>query len=757
MGNRKKKIGLWKSKSARAVLLLAGILSMICVIRIMMPNQKYSYNGSTLFRQGESTENYSVFEGISLPAGVYRVELEYSCNTEMKSVCSIQDATVFFDGLLTQGEHFHSGLSKTDFHMWLFEKADAMQVVVNYNGEGVLETGNLHIYETNKLWGIYLTLIIATTLLVLAIQSAYLWNKKYGISRENKNVILGLTALIVIASVPYMKGSVSFGADLVYHLQRIEGIKDGILSGQFPVRIEPEWLYGHGYASGVFYCGTLLLFPALLRIIGFPVTFSYSCFCIALNAATALISYYSFSRIFKNKYIGLAGSVLYTLSIFRIYKLLIMAAVGEASALMFMPLILYGYWRVFTEDRGNNRYKTCWVPLAFGYAGLIQTHVLSCEITIFLTIILCFVLIRKIFCKEVFTELLKGAAGALVMSVWFLVPFLDYYLREDLHIKHVWARAIQNRGLYPAQLLFWRYGDNAVLGESGMLHSHALGVGFVLVLGFIVFGSLWIGGRLEREPIWKLGKLSMFFGGMLMLMSLEIFPWDTIQNLSHLTASLVSSLQFPNRFLGWGSAFLVVLFCCCLCYFREKNEILPYYVGIVCILLSVTTSSMYLYDHVDRDQKQLTLYNEEGMGFGYISGAEYLAEGTEQDKLIYHEPVASENVGIADYEKGSLSAELSCINNSKEQGYIELPLLYYSGYQAETADGNMQLEVCRGTNNLVKVMIPDGCVSKIHVRFVSPWYWRVAEGISYAGILCVVMILLRRWRRGWHESIPAKA
>lgn len=415
------------------------------------------------------------------------------------------------------------------------------------------------------------------------------------------------------------------------------------MAGYFPVRLEPQWVHGHGYANGIFYCGTLLLFPALLRIIGFPVTFSYNCYCIALNIATVLIAYYSFSRIFRDKYIGVVGSALYTLSVFRIFKLVISSAVGEGSAVTFMPLVIYGFWRVFAGDKYDKAYRNSWVPLTIGYAGLLQTHVLSCEITAFLTIIVCLVFIKKIFCRETFWELCKGAMGALVLSLWFLVPFLDYYLREDLHIKHVWARTIQERGLYPTQLMFnwWSFGDNYA------------GVGFILMLGFLVFGVLWFSGRLVNlnPSVRKLGKTAWLLGGLLMLMSLEIFPWDAIQRTGHLAASLVSSLQFPNRFLGWGCAFLVLLCCLCLLYFKERKQKVLYFAGLLCVLAGIFTSGMYLDDHVVRDHFQLLLYNEGGMGYGYISGAEYLVQGTEEDRLLYRAPIVSEGISIEDYER----------------------------------------------------------------------------------------------------------
>lgn len=712
-------------------------LALICVILMAQPNREYLYEGSVRFQEGNAVCDYPVFEGICLSPGVYRMELTYSCDTDMQSMCWPEDGNVITNGLLSHGEQLYSGLSHTDFHMWLFENTDTLRVLVKYDGQGGLWTGNLRIYETDQLWGICLTGIVTLTVLLLAVRLLLWWDRQYGISRENKNVLFLLIILTVVSSAPFCMGMTTAGGDLTYHLQRIEGIKDGILSGQFPVRLEPEWVHGHGYANGVFYCGTLLLFPALLRIVGFPVTFSYNCYVVALNALTVWISWYSFSRIFKSNYIGVAGSALYTLSMYRLYKLVIISAVGESSSFAFLPLVVYGFWRVFTEDTQDKRYRRRWIPLAFGYAGIFQTHVLSCEITVFLTLLLCIVYRKKIFRLEILRELCKGVGTALALSLWFLVPFLDYYIREDLCIKHGYARPIQERGLYLAQLLahWWRIGSDAPIGESGMYHSHALGVGFILIAGFLVFGGLWFFGRFGGmdKRIFKLGRLSFVFSTLLMCMSLNLFPWDKIQNSSRLLASLVGSLQFPNRFLGWASVFLVLLFCSCLYYFREKEQKTLYYAGLLCVLTGIATSSLYLTDYAVRDRGQLTLYNEEGMGKGYIAGGEYLAWGTRQETLVYHAPAASKGVLLEAYEKGALCADFRCVNPGNQEGYVELPLLHYYGYQAY-AEG-MRLSVCKGDNNLVRVIIPAGLDAQVKVRLFSPWYWRAAEIVSYMTLL----------------------
>ena len=755
-----------KKKKVLIILMIASVLSVFCAVKMVMPKQQYHYSGEVRFDDGVAVTEAVLYEQISLPAGVYDVKLSYQSDTSMTNWCTAKDGTVFTGGLLTNGENLHAQLDTTEFRVYLFENTESLEICMSYGGQGTLIAGDLDICETNTLWTMLLTIIWSVVVLLLGILAFREYDNKVGVERERKNVIASLAIVVLISSLPYLLGGCVDGADLVYHLQRIEGVKEGILTGQFPVRIEPRWLFDHGYANGIFYCNTLLYFPALLRMLGFTVTTSYNLYCIALNIATACISYYCFSRIFKNRYIGLLCSSLYTLSIFRIYKLIITAALGEGSAVTFMPLVFYGFYRAFSEDVKSKKYKTVWIPIAIGYAGLIQTHVLSCEITAFLTIVICLVYLKKIFVKETFMELAKGALSALAMSCWYLVPFLDYYMNEDMHIRHVSARTIQNRGLYLPQLLFhwWKLGDNAVSGDMGMVESHAMGVGLILAVAFCVFCILWFSGKLRKESVCEItetdtkettyfmkivsaGKLSCIVGGMLMLMSLNVFPWDWIQNINSVTASLVSSLQFPNRFLGWGTVFLVVVSGCLLWYFKKSDKKWCFYISVICVLIGITTSSLYLLDYVCRDKRLLYIYSHEGMGYGYISGAEYLVEGTNQEQLGFSVPSSGENVTIFSYEKGALQMKVNCENAGSEEGYIELPLLHYTGYKAYVTTTEEELATQKGTNNLVRVTIPAGFQGEIAVKFVSPIHWRISEVITYCWWIFIIIFYGKKFRK----------
>lgn len=742
---RELKIG--RQKPVRIWAGICCFLLFLCVLQIIRPCQEYQYEGSSVFVEENGTEYAALYSGIDLRPGVYRIELEYATDTDLAGVCNIEDGTVFFRGLLTNGEHLYSGLDKTGYDIWLFEGTKALQVTVDYGGKGSLVTGNLKIVETNQLWTMLMAVIIAAGAAGILLLTFYYYDRRFPVSAEKKHVFFFVTAISLVASVPYISGYNITGADLTYHLQRIEGVKDGLLGGQFPVRLEPRWVFDHGYANAIFYCNTFLYFPALLRLLGFTVLTSYNVYCMLLNLATAWISYYCFSRIFKDHNIGLICSALYTLSIFRIYKLVVTSATGEGTAVTFIPLVLYGLYRIYTEDPKSREYRHAWVPVTLGVCGLIQSHVLTCEITAGVIFLYCIFNIRRTFHKNTFMVLLKATVSSILLCLWFLVPFLDYYVTQDVHIKHVSGRTIQDRGLYFAHLAFhfWKTGDSSPGMGNGMQYSHPVGIGLVLVLGLGIFLILWFSGvfRDGSHEGMRFVKHTAVMGALLMFMSMDVFPWDRIQSLNSITAALVSSLQFPNRFLGWGTACLVLVFGFCLQYLKKKEQG-HFWVAIALTVAGVATSGMYLLDYVNSTQDYFRIYNEEGMGFGYISGAEYLIEGTKLEKLTFTRPKTGKEAEILDYEKSYFRTKLRCANKGGNDSYVDLPILLYKGYRAVNTDTGEEMDLCAGENNVIRVIIPAGFEGSLEVDFVSPVYWRISELIS---VLTAVMLCAAFWHR----------
>ena len=152
----------------KIVLAVLCVLALYCVIRLALPKQQYLYEGGINFQQGESVNEYCVYDQIAIPAGVYKIQLQYQTDQDYSGMCTVKDGTVFHNGLQSNGEHLYKGLGQTDFTMWLYEGTEALQVCVSYSGEASLYVGDLLICETGLLWSMLLTVIVCVAILLIA-------------------------------------------------------------------------------------------------------------------------------------------------------------------------------------------------------------------------------------------------------------------------------------------------------------------------------------------------------------------------------------------------------------------------------------------------------------------------------------------------------------------------------------------------------------------------------------------------------------
>ena len=766
--------------ACEALLILALGVTALC-------RQEKSYVWAAEEWQRDESGN-AVTRAIVLPRGIYRVQITYACDSDMTHFSIVEKLPASQGSILCSGEHLNQGLGRTDYDLWVGTPDTECAVTVSYGG-GQMDLGALTIIRTNRDLYCAMFLILVGSILVDLLVLVRLYDKQQGISKETRKVMLGLSTIILLSSIPLGNDHLYGGSDITYHLLRVGNIKDGFLSGQFPVRIDPSWLFGNGYASSVCYGELFLYIPAFLRIIGFTLQGSWMWFLFVLNVATCLVSYYSFGRIFKHKMIGLFCSALYTLSIYRLYKMYSWSAIGEVQAFVFLPLILYAVYGIYTEADAGQRVgshlarKPYWAVLAIGMSGLVQCHVLSCELVVGFLALTCLILIRKTLHKRVILSFLKAVVGVCVLNAWFVVPFLDYMIHMDMVIHHVSARTMQDKGLMIAQLLFsfFHRGVSRDLVTEGLIRVEAMGVGIAMTFGLFVFLFLWVWNRkgssgagagvaeasgvvtenrlaeaTSVDAQIRAGKLTAVLGILAMVMSLSIFPWTQIQFLNQITQSLVSSIQYPNRFLMMATLFLTMTAGAAAVWLRSQThmEVDNYKTGLITMMtkerlyriagvaIAVVTAVFYM-DSIVLEAGELKLYDEKGMGTGYLSGAEYLPYGTDAGLLTYHEPYPSEGVEIGESSKEYLDVTFYCQNNKGQEGTVDVALLNYKGYVAQTHDGEY-LDVIDNENRCVRVVIPEDFAGNVHVFFKEPWYWQAAEVLSLLSVVAWIAGIVRR-------------
>lgn len=757
-----------KRNNKIAILLAAEFFVLLFLMwELTGKGQEYALQMAPVFGMGESGERIDYFsQPMPLQAGSYRVVVAYEASSDMANVIDVISESAGYGVLKTNTTPLYAGLGQTSYLFWLIDTVSDLQVKVTSGGEGILNVFGGKLVRTNHMERQRLLIAFASFLLLDVLLCLFAWWN--GMEREKKRenvltaVLLGGITLGV--SLPLFTDYLLTGADMTFHLLRIEGIKDGLLSGQFPVRIQPNWLQGHGYAVGIFYCDLFLYLPAFLRIMGMTVQGAYQCYKLSINVATCLISWYSFKRMFGSNKIGLFGSFLYTFYVVRMTYIYAVDGVGQYTAMTFLPLAAYGFYQIFTQDQTKAEAKYDFMPLALGVSGILCSHVLSCEILAFFGLLLCVVCFRKLLQKEVFLQLCKAAAATVLLNLWYLLPFLEYMLRTDLAVTKGGAayKQIQTWGMYIPQLFepFPLGGQQGALpAEGGMVAETGYGIGLGLSLGLLLIFYLL---TVVRKPLEQekgeggkllgitgiAGKISLCFGLLSMWMATIYFPWDRLAKCNGVIRQLIATLQFPNRMLTFTGVFLVVA--CCFAVqdlgrLKDAGIWKPafFHAAVWAIGIGHLLTAVYFYNTTFTESSGFfRLYDETAMGNGYISGGEYVLLGTDVEKLTYKGPVCSEGISLNSYEKRGCYVKIDC-DNGRDGQYIELPLLYYKGYQAVESGGETLQVVC-GDNNVVRVMVPSGFQGIIEVNFKGFWYWRAAELIS---VLTACLLLFMGMRK----------
>ena len=85
---------------------------------------------------------------------------------------------------------------------------------------------------------------------------------------------------------------------------------------------------------------------------------------------------------------------------------------------------------------------------------------------------------------------------------------------------------------------------------------------------------------------------------------------------------------------------------------------------------------------------------------------------------------------------------LTVCNTSMDEQTLELPVIRYEGYRARDMQTDDELLLSDGKSNRAVLHLPGGYSGSVRVKFIEPWYWRMAELISLISIVAATYILV---------------
>jgi hypothetical protein len=586
------------------------------------------------------------------------------------------------------------------------------------------------------------------------------------LSPEKRRIVLGLAGVIFLINLPLYVKYIPDGHDIQFHLLRIYGIAEGLAAGEFPVRIMMPWINGYGYATGVCYGDILLYFPAVLYDLGFPLMWAYKSLVFLTNAAVALVSYFCFRKIGNSRNIGLFASAVYTLGLWHIVDVYTRAAVGEADALIFLPLVLLGLWYLTGQeaddavspvssnviDSGNshkNGSHTAWktvLYLSIGFSGLLETHLLSLIMMALFTVIILLCAWKNVFHRKAILTLLASAGMTVLLCMGFLIPFLDYYLTFPMQISTKPAETIQYQAGTLAELFLTTYQTTGIAKDGHSITGSILfspGLTVLAALGIAVYGCIMDKWKKYRRLL-ATGSVVMIFA---VLLSTIYMPYDWIMVHMPVLYKLFGSMQFPWRFftivtlLGTALAVLIAR------ELREsgmRKQLLLF--AAILGACSVIQGTDYMSDFIVQQAGMVTAYDGASL-MDFRNTAEYLPEGSTLDPFHKLDIITSD-AGLTAGEPSRVGKNyiIPVSNTTAANQTASVTLLMYKGYHAWDDSGNeLKLQADTANNNRIMVTIPAGYSGNVTIRFVEPWYWRAGEIASVIIFMLLAVIIFRRY------------
>ena len=586
------------------------------------------------------------------------------------------------------------------------------------------------IYRAARLVGF----VLLAALLDLALLLLFARGDENAPARRRRYAVpLVLAGIALLASLPLFSNYLYFGHDLDYHLQRITAMAAELSYGQFPVRLTTDSLNGYGYANPLCYCELFLTLPALLYNAWLPLRTCYQVYIFAVTLATAAIAYYSFGTITASRKLGLLGAGLYTLSCYRMVCIYVRAAVGEYTAIAFLPLILAGLYNIYTTEKPR---FAQWAPMAFGMAALVQCHLLSCELIALLLVVFCLLRLRETLRPARLLAWLKAALLALALSAWYFFPFLISTREINLMVNGPLIGKIQGQGTYLVQL-FSPFGCGYGGTADGTSNDMTLTLGLPLAAGFmLVIYCLLRRERWRQQETLRRMQTAFGFAMLTLVLSLRVFPWDGVQNwLGRAAGKMAGMFQYPWRFLSLGTVLLCLAALLAVQLLQEKNVRLAKGAAAAlaaCALLTVGVVQTQITTGMSEQAYNVFLNRQPNATTGV---GEYLIDGTSGYETIWAQPKpGSEELQLLSYEKRGGKAYLT-VENDGDAADISVPIFNYGHYYAVDEATGDAYALGTGENARITLNIPASYTGTIVIAYHAPVYWRVFELVSLLALI----------------------
>ena len=544
------------------------------------------------------------------------------------------------------------------------------------------------------------------------------------IKNINKNKKIYYIELILIAlliCVPLCRKGFINTHDGTAHFSRNYGTIAGLKNGDFLSDIVPNFCGGFGYSWNLFYPPLSTYINAVFYLITFNYIIAMKLTIIFSVILASIFMFKFIKNVTKNEKIALITSILYVTSIYFITDIYLRLAMGEIMTYIFLPLLFNGLYNIFYE-KGKKNYL-----LTIGAIGILLSHNISSLIVVILSMIFILIHCKKLWKSEnriqIWKHLIINAIFIILIVLFFYIPLLQHKLATEYI-------AMVKDGMSTKELVL-----NSAINLQQLVLAQGITIVIPLLFTPVYYKKITPDKRLLYLSTLILGVITAF-------LSTKWFPWNNVPD-------IFISIQFPWRMLLFSTFLLSIIAGINIYKFVERYNIKI----ILIILLILIYSGQYLisiinfnsnYDisYIYKTDKIENIYafSQQCTNYDYLpvkARTSYIQNRENSVVLLQG------NAEIKNEIKNGNSMQFEV--NSIEESCLELPYIYYLGYDIEL--NGQKIKYKESENGFICVIIQENEQGIINLKYTGTKLSKVSNIISIIGIIGFIMYVNIERRR----------
>ena len=546
-----------------------------------------------------------------------------------------------------------------------------------------------------------------------------------------------LTAVICI---PIFTMNLFLRNEATLHMARIISIDEVLKDGVFPPIIDYKFMNGFGYALNLFYGPLTTYIPIVIYNIFGTAGLSFKVFSILTVIVSFIAMYKCTYSITKRRSISTISALLYISMPYKLSNIYSRNAIGEFTALIFVPIVFGGLYNILNGDKKKS------YLLSIGIIGLVLSHTISTIYMALFCLIYLLLNIDKLKNIKVWKIFGINIVISFLVCAFYAIPLLEHMLSADYTIfspqkMGSTPEAVQNTGLSLGDLFANEAGDQEIRFSLGFV---------TIILSILTFFCY---KKIKKD--YKDTYISFIILSIITLvMSTKLFPWLLMPN-------FLTVIQFAWRNLGFFAFFAsFVLGVNAIVFAKDilKKEVFKD-TFIFAVIISIFVFSFLgvlrdwkfddlsgesLLDKRIKENEKVPVFqvNREYMPLKANNDLDYVQNRENKTYVI------SGKAEIIEENKEKLSDDIF-IENVESKAVLELPYLYYLGYDAEIKydDSNFEkLELTESDKGFLEVEIKQCPKAQIKVRYNGTILEKISYIISAFGLIILIIYIIKERR-----------